>query len=79
MTLLLTPLLLHCVVVSDFFLTRMDGYIANEESRVESQGEYSHNSQWIEDMRLSFFKSKQSFISEMLHGPNLLHAPSNIF
>lgn len=57
----------------------MDGYIANEESRVESQGECSHNSQWIEDMRLSFFKSKQSFISEMLHGPNLLHAPSNIF
>ena len=57
----------------------MKGYIADEESCVESQGEWSQNSHWIENMVLSFFKNKQSFILKMLHGPNLLLAPSNIF
>lgn len=57
----------------------MEEYIANEESYIESQGKWSQSSQWIEDMRISNFKSKQTFVSKMLHNLNLLFSSSSIF
>ena len=57
----------------------MKGCTADEETRIESKGEWSQNSQWIEDIRLPFFRSKQLFILEMLYGHNLLSTPSNVF
>lgn len=57
----------------------MEGYTADEESCTESQREWSHNSQRMEDMRIPFSGSKQSSIFKMLHGLNLLASPYNVF
>ena len=56
----------------------MEGYVGDEESRRESQGEWSQNSEWMQEMAASIFSSNQTF-SQMLHGPNLLPSHFNAF
>ena len=62
-----------------FFFAKMEGYSADEESRRDSQGEWSQNSQWIQEMAAPIFRSNQTGISQMLHGPNLLPSPCSAF
>ena len=57
----------------------MEGYTVDEESHRESQGEWSQNSQWMQEMAAPIFRSNQTMISQMLHGLNLLPSPSGAF
>ena len=54
----------------------MEWYFVDEEPRKESQGEWSENSEWMQQVSIPNFREYQNLISQMLEGPNLL---SNIF
>jgi hypothetical protein len=57
----------------DFFShKKMEGYFGDEESHRESQGEWSQNSEWMQEIACQKFRRGKNLISQMLHGPNLL-------
>ena len=51
----------------------MEGYFVDEEPRRESQGEWSQNSEWMQQrVSIPNFRENQNSISQMLQSPNLL-------
>jgi hypothetical protein len=61
------------------FFEKMEGYTADEESRRDSQGEWSQTSEWMQEMAAPIFRSNQTMISQMLHGPNLFPSTGSAF
>jgi hypothetical protein len=57
----------------------MEGYTVDEESRREFEGEWSQNSQWMQEMAAPIVNRNHTLISQMLHGPNLLPSPFSAF
>ena len=55
----------------------MKGYIADDESHRESQGEWSENSQCIQEMILTIFKSNSHRFFQIMHGSNMLSSSSS--
>lgn len=68
-----------CVILCELFLAIMEEYIIDQDSRMNSQGKWSQNSQWMQDMIPLIFKINQSLISQILHGLNLLFSLSSKF
>jgi hypothetical protein len=65
--------------VYQFFFESMEGYTVDEESRRELEGEWSQNSQWMQEMAAPIVNINHTLISQMLHGPNLLPSPFSAF
>jgi hypothetical protein len=61
--------------VEFFSHKKIEGYFGDEELRRESQGEWSRNSEWMQEIACQKFKRGENLISQMLHGPNLLISP----
>jgi hypothetical protein len=56
----------------------MEGYFVDEEPRRESQGEWSQNSEWMQQgVSIPNFRENQNSISQMLQSPNLLPSTFN--
>jgi hypothetical protein len=63
-----------------FFFAEVEGYFVDEESRRESKGEWSQNSEWMQQrVLIPNFRENQNSIFQMLQGPNLLPSTFGAF
>ena len=50
----------------------MERYFVDEEPCRESQGEWSQNLEWMQQISIPNFRENQNLIFQMLQGPNFL-------